>query len=75
MTTQQENVLKPKLGLLELAKQLGNVSYSCKIMAYSRATFGVHLSTVRRSLDRHRCTATHSSSWRPSTGLVGSVVN
>ena len=26
MTTQQEKVLKPKLGLLELARQLGNVS-------------------------------------------------
>jgi transposase InsO family protein len=39
MTTQQEKVLKPKLGLLELAKQLGNVSQACKIMGYSRDTF------------------------------------
>ena len=38
MTTQQEKVLKPKLGLLELAKQLGNVSQACKIMGYSRDT-------------------------------------
>ncbi len=35
----QEKVLKPKLGLLELAKQLGNVSQACKIMGYSRDTF------------------------------------
>ncbi len=32
-------VLKPKLGLLELAKQLGNVSKACKVMGYSRDTF------------------------------------
>lgn len=39
MVTQQEKVLKPKLGLLELAKQLGNVSAACKVMGYSRDTF------------------------------------
>ena len=39
MTTQQEKVLKPKLGLLELARQLGNVSQACQIMGYSRHTF------------------------------------
>ena len=39
MTTQEEKVLKPKLGLLELARQLGNVSQACQIMGYSRDTF------------------------------------
>ena len=39
MTTQQGKVLKPKLGLLELARQLGNVSQACQIMGYSRDTF------------------------------------
>ena len=39
MTTRHEKVLKPKLGLLELAKQLGNVSQASQIMGYSRATF------------------------------------
>ena len=29
MTTQQAKIIKPKLGLLELAKQLGNVSQAC----------------------------------------------
>ena len=39
MSTQQEKILEPKLGLLELAKQLGTVSQACQIMGYSRDTF------------------------------------
>ena len=35
----QDKVIKPKLGLLELAKQLGIVSQTCKVMGYSRDTF------------------------------------
>ena len=38
MTT-DEKIIKPKLGLLKLAKQLGNVSEACKIMGYSRDSF------------------------------------
>lgn len=38
MTTQQK-VIKTKLGLLELGKQLGNVSQACKILGYSRDSF------------------------------------
>lgn len=34
-----EKIIKPKLGVLELAKQLGNVSQACKIMGYSRDSF------------------------------------
>ena len=34
-----EKILKLKLGLLELSKQLGNVSQACKIMGYSRDSF------------------------------------
>ena len=37
MSTQQAKIIKPKLGLLELAKQLGKVSQACQIMGYSRA--------------------------------------
>jgi transposase InsO family protein len=37
--TQIEKVIKPKVGLLELARQLGNVSQACKIMGYSRDSF------------------------------------
>jgi len=38
MTTQQK-IIKNKLGVLELAQQLGNVSKACKIMGYSRDSF------------------------------------
>lgn len=39
MTTLDQKVIKPKLGVLELAKQLGNVSQACKVMGYSRDSF------------------------------------
>ena len=39
MTKKKKKIIKPKLGLLELAKQLGNVSQACKVMGYSRDTF------------------------------------
>lgn len=39
MNNVAQKVLKPKLGVLELAKQLGNVSQACKVMGYSRDTF------------------------------------
>lgn len=38
MTTSQK-VIPNNVGLLELAKQLGNVSQACKIMGYSRDSF------------------------------------
>ena len=37
--TQEQKVIRAKLGLLELAKQLGNVSQACKMMGYSRDSF------------------------------------
>lgn len=39
MSDIQSKIIKPKLGLLELAKQLGNVSQACKVMGYSRDSF------------------------------------
>ena len=39
MNNIEQKVIKPKLGLLELAKQLGNVSQACKVMGYSRDSF------------------------------------
>ncbi len=39
MATLESKIIKPKLGLLELAKQLGNVSQACRVMGYSRDTF------------------------------------
>lgn len=38
MTTEQK-IIKNKVGLLELARQLGNVSQACKILGYSRDSF------------------------------------
>jgi transposase InsO family protein len=38
MTTEQK-IIKTKVGLLELAKQLGSVSRACRIMGYSRDSF------------------------------------
>ena len=38
MSTHQK-IIKARVGLLELAKQLGNVSEACNIMGYSRDTF------------------------------------
>ncbi len=35
MTTEQK-IIKTKVGVLELAQQLGNVSQACKVMGYSR---------------------------------------
>lgn len=35
----QQKVIKPKLGVLALAQQLGNVSAACKAMGYSRDSY------------------------------------
>ena len=35
----QEKIIKNKLGLLNLAKELGNVSRACKVFGYSRDSF------------------------------------
>ena len=37
--TREQKIIRAKVGLLELAKQLGNVSQSCKMMGYSRDSF------------------------------------
>lgn len=34
-----ERIIKHKLGLLNLAKELGNVSRACQVMGLSRDTF------------------------------------
>ena len=52
MTTEQK-IIRAKVGLLELAKQLGNVSQACKIMGYSQ-----------RQLTGSRNSTTTAASWR-----------
>lgn len=39
MQTIQQKIISNKLGLLNLAEELQNVSKACKIMGYSRDTF------------------------------------
>lgn len=37
--TKDQKIIRAKVGLLELAKQLGNVSQACKMLGYSRDSF------------------------------------
>jgi hypothetical protein len=37
--SKDQKIIKVKVGLLELAKQLGNVSHACTVMGYSRDSF------------------------------------
>jgi hypothetical protein len=37
--TSEQKILRAKIRLLELAKQLGNVSQACKMIGYSRDSF------------------------------------
>ncbi len=37
--TKDQKIIRAKAGVLELAKQLGNVSQACKMMGYSRDSF------------------------------------
>jgi len=39
MIESNRKIIKNKVGLLNLAKQLGNVSRACKVMGFSRDTF------------------------------------
>ncbi len=39
MLQSNERIVKHKLGLLNLAKELSNISKTCKIMGFSNSTF------------------------------------
>jgi hypothetical protein len=41
--TNEQKIIRAKVGLLELAKQLGNVSQACKMMGYCRDSNKVFL--------------------------------
>ena len=84
MTSLSEKIIKPKLGVLELAKQLGNVSQACKVMGYSRDTFyrykelyeaggGVRSIWLRHDLETFKKRLTRYLSIWPST--VGTKAN
>lgn len=38
MSSVQQNVIKHKVGLLNLAAELGNVSRACKVMGFQHST-------------------------------------
>ena len=46
--TKEQKIIRAKVGLLELAKQLGNVSQACKMMGYSRDSFYRFKETLRQ---------------------------
>jgi transposase len=46
MSSFPQNVIKHKVGLLNLAAELGNVSRACKVMGFSRDTFYRYQSAV-----------------------------
>src|SRR6478752_5413160 len=61
MSSVQQNVIKNKVGLLNLAEELGNVSKACKVMGFSRDTFYRYKSAVEEGgveslLDKSRRT-------------------
>jgi len=46
--TKDQKIIRAKVGLLELAKQLGNVSQACKMMGYVSAQPGSRMDCPRR---------------------------
>ena len=46
MSSVTQGVIKHKVGLLNLAAELGNVSRACKVMGFSRDTFYRYKSAV-----------------------------
>ena len=59
--TKDQKIIRAKAGLLELAKQLGNVSQACKIMGYSRDSFY-----------RFKISTTKAANWRCRSCRVAS---
>ena len=51
MTTEQK-IIKSKVGVLELAKQLGNLSKACQLMGYSRIASTGSKNCTRRAVRR-----------------------
>lgn len=39
ISTQEKKIIKNRVGLLNLATELGNISKACKIMGFSRDSF------------------------------------
>jgi hypothetical protein len=52
--TQERKIIRAKVGLLELARQLGNVSQACKMMGY-RATVSIASRSLTTPAANWRC--------------------
>ena len=52
MLNTNEKIIKHKVGLLNLAEELGNVSKACKVMGVSRDTFYRYQSAVEEGGSR-----------------------
>ena len=68
MTPTQRKVIRDKVGLLELAKQLGNVTQACRVLGYSgdsfyrfRDLYGRHLRARNFTTSAQRSTRRHLS--------------
>jgi hypothetical protein len=67
--TAERKVIRAKLGLLELAKQLGNVSQACKILGYSRDRYRAGRQGMRAVSRRRRgCRHARSGQGRGAPG-------
>ena len=52
MSSFQQNIIKHKLGLLNLAVELGNVFRACKVMDFSRDTLYRYQAVVETALEQ-----------------------
>jgi len=69
--SKDQKIIKVKMGLLELAKQLGNVSEACKVMGYSRDSFSASRSCTRRAGSRHAAGAREAAAGAEESSGAG----
>jgi hypothetical protein len=69
MTMTERKVIKAKVGLLELAKQLGSVTQACRVMGYSRDRYRAGRQGIQAvSCGRGGCRQARSGQGRGAPG-------